>query len=288
MSQEITSADVQVLANKWFTILMNHGNVEDFLPLFAFDDPDFQMQLSTMKILNFQDFKVWYKQYTDTFFDSVHSLANILSISPSNAGANVKAIEHWEASMWKPPHPKSARMILDATHNWLIVRSKKTDQPVFKTYIPVEFEFSEGSAKPPIPSSTTNNNPTINKITSFIFLWYSWFDSLSDGSEILNHLSSSNLVMELRNQNTTIRSHDDFKAWWRNVRNTLATNQHNISNIQIIQNQDQSIGVKLNAHFHGVLNNQQVIDSKFDVTWRMISSNDDFIITYYLVEPSKF
>ena len=286
MFNPITESDVQNLAVKWFSLLMKHAPVEDYLPLFDFENPDFKMQLSTFSISNFEDFKKWYVDYSNTYFNSTHELGNINSIMQGEDSTKVEAIEHWIGSFWLPPKATSNRMELFATQSWQISRSKSTGEPIFLSYIPVAFKFADGSAMPPAPGSSSNTSPpNDNKVRGFIYNWYSWFDALSDGVEILNHLSNSNLKMDLKNQNIVISNHDEFKAWWKNVRSTLAKNSHSISDIQISKVDDFNFDINLKARFQGVTKDGTAIDSLFKVDWNMNYNGNQFIISYYSVQP---
>ena len=153
----LTEIDVRKLAENWFSKLDIHAPVEDYFPLFAFEEEGFIMQFPNTSVQSLDQFRQWYDAALHLFFDEVHAVKE-LSIKDYLNYAEVTAIIHWEASMWKPPAANSERIVLDAHHTWVITQEPNTHKPRFKNYIVHSFDFAEGSAKPGIPGVDSTKN----------------------------------------------------------------------------------------------------------------------------------
>jgi hypothetical protein len=61
-------------------------------------------------------------------------------------GVKVRVVVRWEASVWKPPRPKSERIILDAYQTWTVRRSPRSGKPIIASYVVDRLEYAQGSA----------------------------------------------------------------------------------------------------------------------------------------------
>jgi hypothetical protein len=150
-STPITESEIRQLAADFYVKLDAHAPVAEYTPLFAFAQEDLKIQFPSLSVQNWEGFKQWYEGSINLFFDEVHALKEI-KVTASDDRADVQAIVHWEASMWKPPAAHSQRIVMDAHHTWVVKRSPDTHKPMFKNYIVQKFDFAEGSAKPEVPA----------------------------------------------------------------------------------------------------------------------------------------
>jgi len=144
-SGALTEAEIQKFAADWYRKLDVHAPLEDYIPLLA--DEGLEMVFPEATVKGFEGFKGWYERVISIFFDEVHTLKEVKPTSVSSEKANVKVIVKWEASVWKPPAPKSERIVLDAYQTWVVTRSPKTGKPVISTYIVDSLDYAEGSAR---------------------------------------------------------------------------------------------------------------------------------------------
>jgi hypothetical protein len=140
----LTESEIQGFAADWYHKLDIHAPLEEFIPLLAEDG--LKMVFPEATVEGFAGFKGWYERVIGIFFDEVHTLKEVKATSISNEKADVKVVVKWEASVWKPPAPKSERIILDAYQTWVMTRSSTTNQPVIQIYVVDSLDFAEGSA----------------------------------------------------------------------------------------------------------------------------------------------
>jgi hypothetical protein len=140
----LTDAEVQELAKEWYKKLDVHAPLEEFVPMLA--EEGLKMVFPEATVEGFEGFKGWYERVIGIFFDEVHTLKKV-DVTPKGEQADVKVVVKWEASVWKPPAPKSERIVLDAYQTWVVKRSPQTGKPVVTTYIVDSLDYYEGSAK---------------------------------------------------------------------------------------------------------------------------------------------
>jgi hypothetical protein len=139
----LSTAEVKELAADWYKKLDVHAPLVELLPLV---DEDAEMKFPEATLRGLADFEGWYERVIRVFFDEVHTL-KLVAVTPTDAGADVKVIVHWEASVWNPPAAKSQRIKLDAYQTWKVRRSPINGQPVISTYIVDELKYDADSAK---------------------------------------------------------------------------------------------------------------------------------------------
>jgi quercetin dioxygenase-like cupin family protein len=71
----------------------------------------------------------------------------------------------------------------------------------------------------------------INDAKSFVYQWFSWFDRQVDESLFLDHLAREGLVMQF--PEATLRNHEEFRHWYRGIRKTIASNTHELGDLQV-------------------------------------------------------
>ena len=140
----MTEAEVQELAKEWYLKLDVHAPLEEFVPMLA--EEGLRMVFPEATVEGFEGFKGWYERVIGIFFDEVHTLKEV-NVTQKGEQADVKVVVKWEASVWKPPAPKSERIILDAYQSWVVKRSPKSGNPVVITYVVDSLNYYEGSAK---------------------------------------------------------------------------------------------------------------------------------------------
>lgn len=142
--KSLSGAEVKQLATDWYLKLDVHAPLEDYIPFLA--EEGLEMRFPEATVRGFDGFKGWYERVIGIFFDEVHTLKQV-NVTPSGNKVEVKVIVKWEASVWKPPAPKSERIVLDAYQTWVVKRSPNTGKPVIETYIVDSMDYYEGSAK---------------------------------------------------------------------------------------------------------------------------------------------
>lgn len=141
----LTEAEIEDLATVWYRKLDVHAPLEDYVPLLA--EEGLKMVFPEATVEGFEGFKGWYERVIGIFFDEVHTLKQAKPTSVNEEQAEVSVIVQWEASVWKPPAPKSERIVCDAYQTWIVKRSPKTQKAVVATYIVDKIEYADGSAK---------------------------------------------------------------------------------------------------------------------------------------------
>lgn len=140
----ITEAEVKELAKEWFLKLDVHAPIEGILPMLA--EGGLEMVLPETTLHGLEDFKGWYERVIGIFFNETHTLKEV-NVTRRGEQVDAKVIVKWEASIWKPPAPKSERIILHANQTWTVKRSPVTRKPVISRYIVDSLEYAEGSAR---------------------------------------------------------------------------------------------------------------------------------------------
>ena len=142
-SAPLTIAELKELAAQWYRKLDVHAPLVELLPLV---DQDAEMKFTEATLRGQADFEGWYERVIRVFFDEVHTLKEV-NVRPSEDGAEVKVVVHWEASVWNPPAAKSQRIKLDAHQTWLVRRSPASDKPVIARYVVDKLVYDKDSAK---------------------------------------------------------------------------------------------------------------------------------------------
>jgi hypothetical protein len=137
----LTKCEVQELVNEFYTKLDAHAPVEEYINLFAFEDEGLVLQFPGSRLTNWEQFKPWYESTLNKFFDEIHT-AEKIELTTNNEQANIQAIVHWEATTWEPPHAHSNRIVASVNQSWVVIRSAKTQKPVFKQYIVDKINYS--------------------------------------------------------------------------------------------------------------------------------------------------
>jgi hypothetical protein len=140
----LTTAEVERMATEWFHKLDVHAPLEDFAEFLAEDGLELRFPEGVSR--GWDGFKSWYERVTRIFFDEAHQLKKVAA-TPSGDAMNVQVVVNWQASVWKPPAPRSERIVLDAFQTWVVKRSPKTGKPVIVTYIVDRLDYAPGSAR---------------------------------------------------------------------------------------------------------------------------------------------
>jgi hypothetical protein len=141
---DLTQAEVEDLATQWYRLLDVHAPVDSYQPLLT-DDVELQFPEGTFK--SFSGFTQWYNNVIRLFFDEAHAVEEVRFVASSASPAKISVVVRWQASVWKPPAPKSERIVLDAFQTWVVRRSAQSGKAVIATYIVDRFAYAPGSAK---------------------------------------------------------------------------------------------------------------------------------------------
>jgi hypothetical protein len=139
-----TDSDIRKFVEAWYRKLDVHVPMVELLPLLA--DDGLEMVFPEATVRGHAGFEGWYQRVIRIFFDEVHEVTRV-DIDRIEGGANLTIVVHWQASVWNPPAPNSARINLDAYQRWVVRFSPPTGQTMVTTYVVDSLEYREGSAK---------------------------------------------------------------------------------------------------------------------------------------------
>jgi hypothetical protein len=144
MQPSLTAREISEFAAQWYRKLDVHAPMVEVLPYLAEDGLVMKFPETTAKGL--ADFESWYQRVIRIFFDEVHT---VKECTPKIAGneAEVHVVVQWEASVWNPPSPTSARIKLDADQTWEVRRSERTGGLEITMYNVNGLNYHPGSAK---------------------------------------------------------------------------------------------------------------------------------------------
>lgn len=140
----LTEAEVNKFAAEWYRKLDVHAPMVEILPMLA--DKELEMEFPEGPSRGYRGFEAWYQRVIRIFFDEVHTLKEVTPISSTEDTMNINVVVQWEASIWNPPEPKTARIKCDAYQRWVVKRSPETGKPIITKYIVDDLKYHEGSA----------------------------------------------------------------------------------------------------------------------------------------------
>ena len=141
----LTKDEVWDFATEWYKKLDIHAPMVEILPMLA--DKELEMEFPEGSSHGYAGFEAWYQRVIRIFFDEVHTLKEVTPASSTEETMNLNVVVQWEASIWNPPEPKTARIKCDAYQRWVVKRSPTTKKPVIQVYIVDSMEYAPGSAK---------------------------------------------------------------------------------------------------------------------------------------------
>jgi hypothetical protein len=144
MPPSLTTQEIADFAATWYRKLDVHAPMVEVLPFLADDDLVMKFPEATAK--GWVGFENWYQRVIRIFFDEVHT---VKECTPKISGkeAEVHVVVQWEASVWNPPSPTSARIKLDADQTWTVRRSARTGDLEIAVYTVNSLNYHPGSAK---------------------------------------------------------------------------------------------------------------------------------------------
>lgn len=144
MQPSLTPREISEFAAAWYRKLDVHAPMIEVLPFLAEDGLVMKFPEATAKGL--ADFESWYQRVIRIFFDEVHTVKECTPQITGNE-AEVHVVVQWEASVWNPPSPTSARIKLDADQTWKVRRSQRTGGLEITMYNVNGLNYHPGSAK---------------------------------------------------------------------------------------------------------------------------------------------
>ena len=132
----ISEKEVRDLAKNFYQLLDQHANVAECLEYLYADSTRFHMKFPNGTIINSDQFNEWYLDTTKKYFDEVHQLKQINSITQMDSGRlSLDVTIHWEASTWNAPEATSNRLVADVQQSWTVTRCTSSYKPLFETYV---------------------------------------------------------------------------------------------------------------------------------------------------------
>jgi hypothetical protein len=144
MQPSLTLREISDFAAMWYRKLDVHAPMVEVLPFLA--EEGLVMQFPETTAHGLADFESWFQRVIRIFFDEVHT---VKECTPKISGneAEVHVVVLWEASVWNPPAPNSARIKLDADQTWKVRRSERTGGLEITMYNVNGLNYHPGSAK---------------------------------------------------------------------------------------------------------------------------------------------
>ena len=144
MQPSLTQREIADFAAEWYRKLDVHAPMVEVLPFLA--EEGLVMKFPETTAQGLADFESWYQRVIRIFFDEVHT---VKECTPKISGneAEVHVVVQWEASVWNPPSPTSARIKLDADQTWKVRRSDRTGGLEVTMYNVNGLSYHPGSAK---------------------------------------------------------------------------------------------------------------------------------------------
>jgi hypothetical protein len=139
-----TQREIADFAAEWYRKLDVHAPMVDVLPFLA--EEGLVMKFPEATARGLADFESWYQRVIRIFFDEVHTVKEVSAQIHGNE-ADVHVVVQWEASVWNPPAPSSARIKLDADQTWQMRRSRRTGNLEITSYTVNALNYHPGSAK---------------------------------------------------------------------------------------------------------------------------------------------
>lgn len=137
----------------------------------------------------------------------------------------------------------------------------------------------------------TTNSPTFyeNRLKSFVYNWFSLFDSNAPHEEFYKRLVKTN-NLEFRFPDATLRSQDDFKKWYDGILKNIKIASHQLKDIQIKKQSDHKFIINVDVLWTGVPYQGKSIIFNAHQEWHvqvMDSKFEDIRIEKYLVSENK-
>jgi hypothetical protein len=140
----LTAKEISDFAALWYRKLDVHAPMVEVLPFLA--EEGLVMKFPETTASGLADFESWFQRVIRIFFDEVHTVKECTPEITGNE-AEVHVVVQWEASVWNPPAPNSARIKLDADQTWGVRRSERTGGLEITMYNVNGLNYHPGSAK---------------------------------------------------------------------------------------------------------------------------------------------
>jgi hypothetical protein len=144
MQPSLTAREISDFAAMWYRKLDVHAPMVEVLPFLA--EEGLVMKFPETTAHGLADFESWFQRVIRIFFDEVHTVKECTPEITGNE-AEVHVVVQWEASVWNPPAPNSARIKLDADQTWKVRRSERTGGLEITMYNVNGLNYHPGSAK---------------------------------------------------------------------------------------------------------------------------------------------
>lgn len=138
MDNSLTTYEVKELAYYWYKKLTDHSPVEELLDLVSADD-DLFIEFPDCPIKNESEFRNWYKDVCNKFFDEQH-IIHLLDIKLDGDHAKVKIIVNWQTKTWDPPAAYSKWEGYYVHQDWVVKKDIKRGKAVIVRYVVGEFD----------------------------------------------------------------------------------------------------------------------------------------------------
>ncbi|MFF3194986.1 nuclear transport factor 2 family protein [Streptomyces misionensis] len=116
---ELTAQDVIDLATEWFRALDRHDTLEQVTPFLA--SRGLHMVFPEITVRNLDDFRTWYDNVLNLFFDETHELTRTQVRRISATESEISLTVNWQTKTWTPPAAHSVWKGFDADQTWTVV-----------------------------------------------------------------------------------------------------------------------------------------------------------------------
>ncbi|MFH1875548.1 MAG: hypothetical protein ABH865_01490 [Candidatus Omnitrophota bacterium] len=141
-------------------------------------------------------------------------------------------------------------------------------------------------ARAQVTDATSHYVPTNNDVKSFVYRWFAWLDHQVEDFLFLYHLAKNDLQMEV--PGATIRTHQDFIAWYAVQRAEILSNEYDVGEIKIKQLPRERFRVEIVARHKGTGVAGKNFDYKYRYSWELnVSEAGRLTIYRYRVKKIK-
>ena len=125
-----------------------------------------------------------------------------------------------------------------------------------------------------------------NEVKAFVHRWFSWFDHQVDESVFLEHLASSDLLM--RFPEADLHDHVEFRRWYAGIRETIASNTHDVQVTAVHRKADGSFEVEIEVDWRARTRAGSSLHLQVHQHWDIRPDVDGhFKVQRYIVTPLK-
>lgn len=115
-----------------------------------------------------------------------------------------------------------------------------------------------------------------NDVRAFVYQWFDGFDHQRPETFFLAYLPEYDLDMHY--PDTGIRTREDFHRWYANVQRTVASNTHDVSDLEIAPLGEGRYAVSLNVLWQARTHDGESIALQVHQEWQVKREGEGFVL----------